>query len=530
VTLERPAWKRLGTLAKAIVDSHLRTLAADPARAERLRFRLGELTVDLGKQRVDDAVLRALHDLGRECDLEDAMRRLQNGEIVNETEQRAALHTALRAPVDEIPKAVATDIERERGRLFAFAQSLRTGTFTGHTGRTIRDVVHIGIGGSHLGPEFTTRALRDHDDGRFHIHFLANVDGHATERVLAGLDPERTLFIVASKTFTTVETRVNALSARAWMLERGCRTADLTRHFVAVSSNVAACRSFGIADENVFPMWDWVGGRYSVWSAVGLPLLLAIGETKFREFLSGAHEVDRHALTAPLSRNVPALLALIGVWNFNFLGAQSLAVLTYDHRLTQLSNYLQQLEMESNGKSTTSGGVAVDFHTMPVLWGGEETNGQHAFHQQLHQGTRAFAADFIACVHPHHDRADHHRWLLANCLSQSEAMLKGRLLGELSNDPLAQHKVVPGNHASTTILLDALTPSALGALLALYEHKVYGQGIIWRLNSFDQWGVELGKVLGEAIHRELSSERVGPHDPSTRALIQLIQRDTRSRR
>jgi glucose-6-phosphate isomerase len=530
MSARKDAWKQLGTLANAIVDTHLRDLAADPKRADRLRARIGEVTFDLAKQRIDDKVLRALIELARECDLDAAMQRLQSGAIVNETERRPALHTALRAARDELPVAVAADVERERARVGAFVRAVRSGAFTGHTGRTVRDIVHIGIGGSHLGPEFATRALSDHDDGRFRIHFLANVDGHAIERVVRDVDPERALFIVASKTFTTIETRTNAQSARAWLLERGCTVEGLSRHFVAVSSNVDACRAFGIAPENVFPMWDWVGGRYSLWSAVGLPLALAIGSEGFERLLSGARIVDRHVLTAPPERNVPLLLALVGIWNFDFLGAQSLAVLSYDHRLTQLASYLQQLEMESNGKATRRDGTPVDVHTMPVLWGGEETNGQHAFHQQLHQGTRAFAADFVACVNAHHERDEHHRRLLANCLAQSEAMLKGRQLDELGNDPLATHKVVPGNHASTTILLDALTPAALGTLLAVYEHKVFYQGMIWQVNPFDQWGVELGKALGETIERELVSDAVVPHDPSTRALIQQIKRDRRSHR
>jgi glucose-6-phosphate isomerase len=524
IPIELPAWKRLQALAGDAGLPPLSRLTEDAARFERLCLRVGELTIDFSKQRVDDAVLESLLALAEQAALPRAIEALLGGEVVNPTERRPALHTALRAPAQHRPARVRALVDAELERLYGLAEELRSGRWRGHTGRPIRDVVHIGIGGSHLGPAFALEALAHHTDERFQIHFLTNVDAHLLDALVARLDPETTLFVIVSKSFSTVETRVNALSARSWMLERSGTLDGLARHFIAISSNVEAAGDFGIDRDNVFSMWDWVGGRYSVWSAVGLPLLLALGRGGFEAVLDGAHVVDRHLAEAPLDRNVPVLLAMVGIWNTNFLDAQSHAVLCYDHRLRSLTDYLQQLETESNGKSARLDGEVTAVDTSPVVWGGEETLGQHSFHQMLHQGTRRFSADFIACVAPDHPHADHHRWLLASCLSQGEAFVKGRSVDALAGDALAVHKAVPGNRPCTTILLDALTPSALGSLLALYEHKVYCQSAIWHINAFDQWGVELGKILGQQLHAELSGGDREAHDASTAGLVDRILR------
>jgi glucose-6-phosphate isomerase len=517
-----PEWVRLGDLAAALVKRPLSDVVGARDRFESLSFRCGDLLVDLSKQRIDARVVGALDALGRAVHLPRALTNLMSGEIVNASERRPALHTALRAPHAERPAAVRDVIERESSRMTDFVERVRDGRWRGFTGRAIRDVVHIGIGGSHLGPELVVEALAAYRLPTLSFRFLANVDGHALDAALEGLHPETTLFIVASKSFGTMETRENATSIRSWFLERTGRTDAIPRHFVAVSANVDAARAFGMPPDNVFAMWDWVGGRYSLWSAVGLPIALAIGSTAFRQLLDGAHAVDRHTQTSPLARNIPALLALIGVWNYNMLGAQSHAVLTYDRRLRLLPSYLQQLEMESNGKSTRADGSTVDLQTMPTLWGGEETNAQHAFHQQLHQGNRAFSADFIACTRAAHDHTEHHRWLLANYLAQSEALLLGRHADD--RDPaLAAQRSMPGNRPSTSILLEDLTPQSLGALLAVYEHKTFCQGMIWQINPFDQWGVELGKILSESIFAELASVSETRHDPSTNGLIEQIR-------
>jgi glucose-6-phosphate isomerase len=516
-------WQHLGDLAAALIKRPLTDIVSGPRRFVELSFRCEGLLVDFSKQRLTTDVVTALCALAHRLRLGDALVRLMDGDIVNSTERRAALHTALRAPYSLRPPSVRDLIEEQLARLLDFVVRVHDGRWRGHTGRVIRDIVHIGIGGSHLGPELGVEALVARRQRALNFHFLANIDGHAIATVLRSLDPETTLFIVASKSFSTTETKVNAASARAWFLERTGRIDAIASHFVAVTSNTKAAAEFGIAADNVFAMWDWVGGRYSLWSAVGLPLALAVGRTGFEEFLAGAHVLDQHARTAPIERNLPALLALVGIWNYNMLGAQTHAVLTYDQRLRLLPSYLQQLEMESNGKSTRIDGSAVDLLTMPVLWGGEETNGQHAFHQQLHQGNRAFSVDFLACAGSAHPYPEHHQWLLANYLAQSEALLVGRKVEVAGDEVLSAHRSLSGNRPSTTILLDELTPRSLGTLLALYEHKTFCQGIIWQINSFDQWGVELGKVLAESIHPELEGRNRQQHDPSTNGLIEMLQ-------
>ncbi len=521
-TTNSPQWQRLGNLATALIKRPLSDMVGETGRFETLSFRCGEVLIDFSKQRVNAEVIKSLVELARALDVPDAFARLMDGAIVNSTEHRSALHTALRSPYSERPVEVRDVVESELVRMLDCVERVRDGRWRGHTGRAIRDVVHIGIGGSHLGPELVVEALSAYRTRTLSFRFLANIDGDAIDSALDGMNPETTLFIVASKSFSTTESRVNAASVRSWFLERTGRIDAIQRHFVAITANTAAAKGFGIPSENLFTMWDWVGGRYSLWSAVGFPIALAIGATAFRELLAGAHAMDMHARTTRLERNLPVLLALVGIWNFNLLGAQSHAVLTYDRRMRLLPSYLQQLEMESNGKSTRVDGSNVDIQTMPVLWGGEETNAQHAFHQQLHQGNRAFSADFIACRTPAHLHSDHHRWLLANFLAQGEALLRGRKVDH-EDAALAAQRSLPGNRPSTTILLDSLTPHSLGALLALYEHKTFCQAIIWQINPFDQWGVELGKVMSETIHAELSAGRVGSHDPSTLGLINLIR-------
>ena len=504
------SWKRLAVLAEQRAGTPIRP---EPGRFETYSARLGPVFIDYSKQRIDAEVMAALIDLAEEGGLGDAIRAVFDGEHVNTTEDRPALHTALRAPGGEGPKAVAGLVEAERNRFLAFAEDVRSGRWPGHTGKAIRTVVHIGIGGSHLGPELVCRALCPESDPD--IRFLANIDGDAATRALARLDPATTLFIVASKSFTTLETRTNAATARSWFVERTCDPAAIARHFVAVTANGQAAQAFGMPPANRFAMWDWVGGRYSLWSSVGLPIAIALGRSRFESLLRGAHLVDRHFRSAPTGRNLPVLLALLQVWNTNFLGAATHAVLAYDRRLRLLPDYLQQLEMESNGKSVHQDGSRVATHTAPVVWGGEETNGQHAYHQLLHQGTRTFSADFIASVRPGNDLGDHHRWLLANCLGQSQAMLTG-------HGPAASSAPDP---ATTTILMDDLSAESLGALLALYEHKAFSAAVTWGINPFDQPGVEMGKTLAQSVHGNLV-DRDGTAsglDPSTKGLVEICR-------
>jgi len=397
--------------------------------------------------------------------------------------------------------------------------AVHSGAWRGATGKVISDIVHIGIGGSHLGPELVCEALTatPASPGSTHVHFVANLDAHALARVLAEVDPERTLFVIVSKSFSTLETRVNALSARSWLLERMADPDAVSAHFVAVTSNPQAAAAFGIPESNRFELWDWVGGRFSLWSAVGLPIMFSAGIHAFTRLLAGAQAMDAHFADAALEENLPLLMALTGIWNYNFLGVTNHAILPYCERLRLLPDYLQQLMMESNGKSVHLDGSTVSIHTMPIVWGGTGTNGQHAFHQLLHQGTRAFTADFILCAADEHQLSDHHRWLLANALGQSQAMMSG----EAHADP---HRAVAGNHATTTLVLPDLEPESIGALLALYEHTVFCQGLLWNINSFDQWGVELGKRLAEPIFKQLGGSSALTQDMPTRGLINYLRR------
>lgn len=509
--------------------------AADPDRFERYSDEAAGLFLDYSKNRLDGRTLELLVQLARERGLEARRDAMFAGEKINNTENRAVLHTALRAPrgatlvVDG--QEVNADIHAVLERVKTFTDAVRSGEWLGHTGKPITDIVNIGIGGSDLGPKMVVLALRHYAHPRLRMHFVSNVDGHDMDAALAQVDPETTLFIVASKTFTTAETMMNAQTARAWFLQHAQEEA-LARHFVAVSTNTEAIKTFGIDPANMFPFWDWVGGRYSVWSAIGLPVALAVGFGYFKDFLAGAHELDEHFRTAPLEQNLPTLLALIGFWNRQFLDCASVSIAPYHQDLNRFPAYLQQLDMESNGKRVTRDGQPVDTPTCPAIWGECGTNGQHAYFQLLHQGTDVTPMDFIAALRPAHEMDNHHTALLANCFAQSEAFMKGKTAIEVRADLQAQglaaeeierltpHKTFPGNRPSNTILMERLTPSTLGALIALYEHKTFVQGVIWDVNSFDQWGVELGKVLAKKIEAELAGEPApGQHDSSTNGLI-----------
>jgi glucose-6-phosphate isomerase len=510
--------------------------ARDPGRAERFAFELPGLLVDLSKQRIDDDTLRSLIALAHETGVTGRRDAMFRGERINATEGRAVLHTALRAPAGSVVtvdgRNVVPDVQAVLGRMAAFSNRVRDGDWRGYDGRPIAHVVNIGIGGSDLGPYMACEALVPYGHPRLSMHFVSNVDATHMVETLKRVDPATTLFVVASKTFTTQETLANARTAREWFLGRAPDSGAIARHFVAVSTNEVEVSAFGIDPENMFGFWDWVGGRYSLWSAIGLPLMLHIGPRAFAEFLAGGHAMDRHFRDAPPESNVPMLMGMIGVWNANFLGCDSVAVIPYDQYLHRLPAYLQQLDMESNGKGTTLAGGRPGYHTGPVIWGEPGTNGQHAFFQLLHQGTRIVPVDFIVPIHSHHRVGEHHAMLLANCFAQSQALMFGKTEAEVRAELAAQglpgdaaaallpHKVFPGNRPSTTLLFDRLTPHALGMLIALYEHKVFVQGAVWGVNSFDQWGVELGKQLAGRILADLrAGEPAAGHDASTARLL-----------
>ncbi|SFV16294.1 glucose-6-phosphate isomerase [Pseudoduganella namucuonensis] len=530
-------------LAAHYIDVQPQTLrelfAADPQRFEKMSVDAAGICLDYSKNRLTTDTVALLTALARERGVERMRNAMFAGEKINLTEHRAVLHTALRMPrgkeltVDG--QNVTQDVHAVLDRVKDFTDRVRNGTWLGHSGKPITDIVNIGIGGSDLGPKMACLALRAYSHPRLKMHFVSNVDGHDMDAALSLVNPETTLFIVASKTFTTAETMLNAQSARGWFLKTGTE-ADLAKHFVAVSTNTQAVTAFGIDAANMFPFWDWVGGRYSVWSAIGLPVALAVGFGYFSDFLAGAHEMDEHFRTAPLEENLPALLALVGFWNRQFLGCASLSIAPYHQDLNRFPAYLQQLDMESNGKRVTRAGAPVDTPTCPVVWGECGTNAQHAYFQLLHQGTDVTPMDFIAALRPTHELADHHDALLANCFAQSEAFMTGKTEAEVRAelaaqgvpeaqiDLLAPHKTFPGNRPSNTILMDVLGPHSLGALIALYEHKTFVQGVLWDVNSFDQWGVELGKVLAKNIQAELAGEpRPERHDSSTNALIAMAK-------
>ncbi|MFM0527423.1 glucose-6-phosphate isomerase [Paraburkholderia strydomiana] len=525
-----PSWSSLQTHYEQIRDAHLRDWFApgnDPAptRAERFAFAGGGIAADFSKNRITDETLKLLVQLAREAGVEKRRDAMFAGEVVNPTEGRAALHTALRASNPNAP--FHQQVQAERAKMAAFADQVRSGAWTGYTGKRIRHVVNIGIGGSDLGPKMVVHALHHLATPEITTHFVSNVDGADLYNVMQQIDPEETLAIIVSKTFTTLETMTNARSLRDWFTEKGCPENALAKHFVGVSANPSEVVKFGIAKENVFEMWDWVGGRYSLWSAVGLSIMIAVGPQQFGELLAGANEMDEHFRTAPLEKNLPVLLGMIGIWYRNFFGSQSYLVAPYSEALHFLPSYLQQLEMESNGKSARLDGAMVDYPTSAVTWGEPGTNGQHAFFQMLHQGPTIVPIDFIAVLTPEHPLVSHHPKLLANCFAQSEALMLGRTLEEAKKVAgpdkleLAPHLVFPGNRPTTTLLVEALTARSLGALIALYEHKVLVQASVWNINPFDQWGVELGKILGKVVEADLTAASVDEkkHDSSTSALI-----------
>ncbi len=525
-----PEWNALATHADALRSVHLRELFDDdPGRTERYGVDVAGLHLDFAKHRITDETLDLLVALAEAVDLRGATEAMMSGARINVTEGRAVLHTALRAPREAVVEVdgvnVVPAVHEVLEKMAIFADQVRSGSWLGYTGKPIRTVVNIGIGGSDLGPAMATLALSPYAQETLDVRFVSNVDGDDIAEQTRFLNPESTLFIVASKTFTTQETMTNAATARAWLLEGLGAEAAVASHFVAVSTAADKVRDFGIDTANMFGFWDWVGGRYSMDSAVGLSLMIAIGPEAFGEMLAGFHAVDEHFRTAPYRENAPALMGLLGVWYGNFLGANSHVVLPYAQYLDSFADYLQQLDMESNGKSVTVAGRRVDYDTGPVVWGTPGTNGQHAYYQLLHQGTRLIPADFIGFAHPGHEVAEHHDLLMANFLAQSEALAFGKtgeeVAAEGATGALVAHKTFEGNRPSTTILGERLTPHALGALIALYEHKVFTQGVVWGLNSFDQWGVELGKVLAKRIAPELTAAREPElgHDSSTNDLI-----------
>jgi glucose-6-phosphate isomerase len=524
------AWKALEAHAQIVKDESISSYFIDEQdRATNSMIGTCGLTLDYSKSRASSKTFELLENLAIESKLEEKVAALFAGKTLNNTEERSALHTLLRArPGEHHPDLAGKfrEVEASLKQIERLSREVRSGTWLGSSGKAISDILHIGIGGSYLGPRMIDEALTPYRDGTINCHYVANVDGHHIDSVLQRLDWETTLIIVASKSFLTMETRVNAVSAQQWLLEKVSQS-NLGKHLVAITNNVAGAAEFGVNHENIIPMWDWVGGRYSLWSAVGLPVAIRYGYDTFRNLLDGAADMDQHFSKAETKKNMPMMLALIGVWYHNFLNISSHAVLPYDHWLRILPAHLQQLDMESNGKSVTRDGTAVDYTTGPLIWGGEGTNGQHAFHQLLHQGTAIASVDFILPLRPHHHRTEHHDWLVASCFSQSQALMQGRTeleTGVTDSELVAEHKAMPGNRPSNTLLLEQLTPQTLGALVALYEHKVFCQGMIWDINPFDQWGVELGKVLGENIYKQIAgAEDVNAVDASTNNLTKIYK-------
>jgi glucose-6-phosphate isomerase len=533
---ERPAWKALTGHFHQVGNLHLRQLFKDdPGRGERLTAQAVGLYLDYSKHRLTDATVKLLLQLAAESGLRDRIDAMFRGEKINVTENRAVLHVALRAPrgatimVDG--ENVVPLVHAVLDKMTGFSQKVRTGAWLGHTGKPIRNIINIGIGGSDLGPVMAYEALKHYSERRLQCRFVSNVDGTDFAEAVQGLDPGETLFIVSSKTFTTLETMTNAHTARDWSLAGlGGDDKAVARHFVAVSTNAKAVAEFGIDTANMFGFWDWVGGRYSMDSAIGLSTMLAIGPEHFKDMLAGFHDMDEHFRTAPFEKNLPVLMGLMNVWYSDFFKAQTVAVLPYDQYLKRFPAYLQQLTMESNGKYVTLTGAEVDYDTGPIYWGEPGTNGQHSFYQLIHQGTRLIPGDFIAFAQTLNPLGRHHDLLLANVLAQTEALAFGKTAAEVkaegTPDWLVPHRVFQGNRPSTTIMAERLTPATLGKLVALYEHSVFTQGTIWNINSFDQWGVELGKALAQRIIPELESKDEPPlgHDSSTNALIRRYRR------
>ncbi|MGD9787430.1 MAG: glucose-6-phosphate isomerase [Sulfuricellaceae bacterium] len=542
-TLTRtPAWKALKKHYQEIAPQHLRDMFRDdPRRFERFSARCGDLLLDYSKNRVTAKTMTLLLALAEEVQLQDWVERMFSGDAINFTEGRAVLHTALRNRSKKAVRVdgrdVMPDVRRVLAQMRAFVEQIHSGKWKGYTGRKITDIVNIGIGGSDLGPAMACEALKPYAVPGLRARFVSNIDGTHLAEVLKDIKPETTLFVVASKTFTTQETMTNAQSARQWFLQAAKKDSAVAKHFVAVSTNAGEVAKFGIDTAHMFEFWDWVGGRYSLWSAIGLPIALYIGMDNFEAMLEGGYEMDRHFRKTPLGKNLPVLMGLLGVWYNNFFGAASHAVLPYDQYLHRFPAYLQQLDMESNGKRVGRDGKVVDYTTGPVIWGEPGTNGQHAFYQLIHQGTKLIPADFLAPAQSQNPLGEHHPILLSNFFAQTEALMRGKTRTEAEAElravgmkgkalkELLPHKVFEGNKPTNSLLFQKLDPKTLGKLIALYEHKVFVQGVVWNVNSFDQWGVELGKQLAKTILPELGgTKKISAHDSSTNGLINYYKR------
>lgn len=534
------AWEMLETLAEKHQNTSIKTFLEEDNRFAEFSLTLEDLLVDFSKNKINRQIFETLIDLANETSLDSAIESMFAGDKINGTEGRAVLHTALRnqsgSPVFFEGKDVMPDVKAVLAQMKTFADQISNGKWLGYTGKPITSMVNIGIGGSDLGPVMVTEALKPYQNPNLDIHFVSNVDGTHMAETLKKVNPETTLFFIASKTFTTQETMTNAHTARDWFMEYAQEEKAVARHFVALSTNEKGVTEFGIDPKNMFAFWDWVGGRYSLWSAIGLPIACAIGFDNFEKLLAGAHSMDQHFRKTAYSKNIPVILALIGIWNTNFLGATSEAILPYDQYLHRFAAYFQQGNMESNGKYVTRNGEKVNYNTGPIIWGEPGTNGQHAFYQLIHQGTHLIPCDFIAPAISHNPIGDHHIKLLSNFFAQTEALMNGKSLEEVKSEmekagksaeeieKIAPHRVFEGNRPTNSILVKQVTPYTLGQLIAMYEHKIFVQGVIWNIFSFDQWGVELGKVLANAILPELQDDQmVGSHDASTNGLINAFK-------
>jgi glucose-6-phosphate isomerase len=536
---KRPEWEALSKHWKKIKPKHLRELfASDPYRADTFFLNACDLFLDYSKNRITGKTISLLVKLAESASLSDRIEAMFTGEKINRTEDRAVLHTALRAPRDaEVivdGENIIPAVHEVLDRMAAFSDAVRSGEWKGHTGRPIRNIINIGIGGSDLGPVMACEALKPYAQRNLTVRFVSNVDGTHIAETLRDLNAEETLFIIASKTFTTQETMTNAATARGWLLDALRDEAAVAKHFVAVSTNADEVSEFGIDTANMFGFWDWVGGRYSLCSAIGLPVMISIGPENFRRMLAGFHAMDCHFRTAPFEENMPVLLALIGIWYNNFFDASTQAILPYDQYLSRFPAYFQQGDMESNGKSTTQDGTRVKWQTGPIVWGEPGTNGQHAFYQLIHQGTKLIPCDFIGFAQSQNPIGDHHAKLMANFFAQTEALAFGKTAEELKAEgtpaELIPHKTFMGNRPTNTIMAEKLTPEVLGELVALYEHKIFTQGMIWNIFSFDQWGVQLGKVLASAILPELKGNTELKHDSSTNRLIEYFRKHKEQKR
>jgi glucose-6-phosphate isomerase len=533
------AWKMLSdATAKSIELKSI--FGKDPQRFQKFSVRFNDILLDYSKNRIDEEILSSLFDLANQTNLSEAIEDMFVGKAINGTEGRSVLHTALRNrsndPVYVEGKDVMPEVNEVLDKMKVFSEKVSNGEWKGYTGKPIESLVNIGIGGSDLGPVMVTEALKPYQHSHIKTHFVSNVDGSHITEVLKQVNPETTLFFIASKTFTTQETMTNAHTARSWFLEHAENESEVAKHFIALSTNGKAVSEFGIDLDNMFEFWDWVGGRYSLWSAIGLTIACAVGFDNFRKLLEGAHDMDKHFRTESFDKNLPVLLALIGIWNTNFLGATSETILPYDQYMHRFPAYFQQGNMESNGKYTDREGNKVNYSTGPVIWGEPGTNGQHAFYQLIHQGTQLIPCDFIAPAQTHNPVSDHHAKLMSNFFAQTEALMNGKSLEEVKEEmkkegkspetieKIAPHRVFEGNRPTNSILVKKINPSTLGALIAMYEHKIFVQGVIWNIFSFDQWGVELGKVLAKSILPELKSdEEVSSHDSSTNGLINAFK-------